>query len=211
MPDSCVPASTFPPAARAALRPLRPLFSPTHFHEEPKNISHIRFVIAVSDYLGQYGRSQGSQLPGLQRARRACRADGTADGGSPCPPSTVLDQDATGSNRPHIRSTAPATTFEEMATSFQTQARPTIHRERRCLRARHPRCSGVRVAAGSRCEVRLRRRPYSTISFLRLSTNPRTSNFSRAATLKWSSVAFTWPRKTCQSPTSIPSPRCDIF
>src|SRR5437867_3034111 len=35
MPDSGVPASTFPPAARAAFRTLSPFFSPTHFHEEP--------------------------------------------------------------------------------------------------------------------------------------------------------------------------------
>jgi len=33
--DSGVPASTFPPAARAAFRTLSPFFSPTHFHEEP--------------------------------------------------------------------------------------------------------------------------------------------------------------------------------
>jgi hypothetical protein len=35
MRDAGVPASTFSPAARAALRPLTAFFSPTHFHEEP--------------------------------------------------------------------------------------------------------------------------------------------------------------------------------
>ena len=35
MPDSGAPAPAVPPAARAALRTLSPLVSPTHFHEEP--------------------------------------------------------------------------------------------------------------------------------------------------------------------------------
>ncbi len=36
MPDSCVAAPVFPPAATAGLRTLSPLFSPTHFHEDLK-------------------------------------------------------------------------------------------------------------------------------------------------------------------------------
>src|SRR5438128_7181825 len=37
MRDSGVRPSTFSPAARAALRTFSPLFSPTHFHEDPQN------------------------------------------------------------------------------------------------------------------------------------------------------------------------------
>jgi len=36
MRDSGVRPSTFSPAARAALRTFSPLFSPTHFHEDPQ-------------------------------------------------------------------------------------------------------------------------------------------------------------------------------
>ena len=38
MPDSGRPASTCPPAARAGFRIISRLFSPTHFHEEPKKV-----------------------------------------------------------------------------------------------------------------------------------------------------------------------------
>ena len=41
---------------------------------------------------------------------------------------TMLDQDASGGEQPLFRTTAPTPTFEEVATSFQTQARHAVHR-----------------------------------------------------------------------------------
>jgi hypothetical protein len=49
MPDSGVPAATFPTAARAAVRTLSPLISPTHFHEEPLFYNALRFGMAYVD------------------------------------------------------------------------------------------------------------------------------------------------------------------
>ncbi len=121
-----------------------------------RTIFPVRFGIVVSDYRGQYRRGQGSLLPGLPRARQAHRASGATDCGSPCPLPTMLDQDASGSNRPLPWTTAPPPTLETMATSIPAQARHTIRRKRHGLRARHSRCSRVRVAPGSRRQVKPR-------------------------------------------------------
>jgi hypothetical protein len=40
MPDSRAASSAFPTAPRAGVRTLSPLFSPTHFHEDPENVCH---------------------------------------------------------------------------------------------------------------------------------------------------------------------------
>jgi len=65
MPDSGVPASTFPPAARAAFRTLSPFFSPTHFHEEPKFVERAPVKHQCSrDYF--YGED-----PALEKALQA--------------------------------------------------------------------------------------------------------------------------------------------
>src|SRR2546428_11875389 len=55
-----------------------------------EKIPHVRFVIAVSDHPG-HGREQAARLPGLRNAGQAHRAGRAAYGGSPYPPSTMLD------------------------------------------------------------------------------------------------------------------------
>jgi hypothetical protein len=52
---------------------------------------------------------------------------------------------------------------------------------------------------------------YSTMSALLLSMKPSTSARSAAGTLNASSVASRWSRKTCQSPSSIRMPLCEVF
>src|SRR5213078_1607824 len=67
----------------------------------------------------------------------------------------MLDQDASGDDRPPFRPTTPTPTFKEMATSLQAQARHPHYRQHRCIRSCHPRGHDDGVATGSRREVKL--------------------------------------------------------
>jgi len=60
-----------------------------------EKIPHVRFVIAVSDHPG-HGREQAARLPGLRNAGQAHGAGRATHGGSPYPPSTMLDEEASG-------------------------------------------------------------------------------------------------------------------
>src|SRR5262244_2928098 len=71
----------------------------------------------------------------------------------------MLDQDASGGDRPHFRPTTPTPTFEEMATSFQTQAHHPRYRQHRGTRSCRPRGPDDGVATGSRREVKLQAGP----------------------------------------------------
>src|SRR5207247_9257997 len=90
-----------------------------HLNPFPTRRSSDLFVIAVSDYRGQDGTGPGARLLGLQRASQAHRPSGTADAGTPCRPPTMLDQDASGGDRPLFRTTAPRS--EEHTSELQSR------------------------------------------------------------------------------------------
>ncbi len=77
-----------------------------------EKIPHVRFVIAVSDHPG-HGREQAARLPGLRNAGQAHGAGRATHGGSPYPPSTMLDEEASGLLAVHLshRSETPTRTL----------------------------------------------------------------------------------------------------
>ena len=73
MRDAGVPASTFSPAARAALRPLTALFSPTHFHEEPYFCSRYRVPLStVGNQLTDSQHRHEESAPRMTRRSVLC-------------------------------------------------------------------------------------------------------------------------------------------
>ena len=69
MPDSCPASPVFPPAAGAGSRVLRPLFSPTRFHEDPE------MIVDSAERSRSAAGARATRVPGpLQWAVRRSRS-----------------------------------------------------------------------------------------------------------------------------------------